>query len=125
MGEVRVSPEDYESSSKFGHDPLTEALWVCSMVSGQDDEAGEADGPVGWNAIFHFENAKDVKLFDEHPDSSEISPIVTVPRGSYILEQGSSGAVYSTRYEYKSREVESIWQDILDGAYPEDEEEML
>jgi hypothetical protein len=123
MDEVRVSPKDYNSSHKFGHDPLTEALWVCSRVSGQDDEAGESDGPVGWNAIFHFKSEEDIELFEGDGINSDPPVTVTVPRGSYILEQGSSGAVYSTRYGYKSLEVKDVWQDILDGAYPEDEEE--
>jgi len=112
MDDVVVVPADYRSSSKFGHDALAEALWVVSLDSGQDDEVGTTD-TIGWFALFHFDQAEIIAL-DDTPDS----PAVTVPRGSYILEQRDSGAVYATRYGFDSKEVRDDWAAIERDAAP-------
>jgi hypothetical protein len=116
MDDVKVSPPDYKSSSKFYNDPLAEALWVASLESWQDDEAGESESAIGWNALFHFEQAREIVL----PDSDAR---VTIPRGSYILTQISSGAVDVASFEYRSAEVDREWSNILSLAYDEEEEE--
>jgi len=123
MDNVKVVPESFKSSHKFGHDPLTEALYELSLdTSNADDEAGESDGPAGWNTLFHFEQAEDVKVNPDYYGEGKPEAIVTVPRGSYILTSDSSGFVYVRRYDYQSPEVGEEWSSILDIAYEYEDE---
>jgi hypothetical protein len=110
--DIEVVPEDYKSSHKFGHSPLAEALWVESLQGFHTEEAGSVD-TIGWYALFHFEQAKEIKFFDEHPDSGEVSPVVTVPVGSYILSSDSVGFVYVDSYSLRGSEVSEDWRKIL------------
>jgi hypothetical protein len=122
--DVVVTPSDYRSSSKFNHDPLAEAIWVCSMDSGQNEEAGTTE-TIGWYALFHFGAAEDIEIHGGTAQYPVVEATVTVPRGSYILEQSDSGAVYVSRYPLKGAEVSEDWQKILDAesdAYGIDEE---
>lgn len=122
--EIRVRPSDYESSHKFGHNPLTEALWVCSLDSDQDDQAGTVDD-IGWHALFHFESDEDVEIQGGPYDNPTVEATVTVPRGSYILVENDQGFVYVDSYPYKSEEVEKDWLNIQehDWRFWQDEED--
>jgi hypothetical protein len=119
MDDVKITPEDYKSSHKFYGNPLAEALWECSLESWQDDEAGESESAIGWNALFHFEQSQDVKVFEGDGINSDPPVTVTVPRGSYILTQISSGAVDVASFEYQSAEALWEWSNILSLAYDE------
>jgi len=110
---VKVEPADYRSSHKFGHSPLAEALWVVSLDSGQDDEAGNTD-TIGWFALFHFNQAETIEIGLIVNDSVT----VTVPRGSYILGTDDQGFVWATRYLFKSEEVRNRWAAIERDAAP-------
>jgi len=112
MDDVVVVPADYRSSSKFGHDALAEALWIVSLDSGQDNEAGTTD-TIGWFALFHFDQAETVAL-----DDTSDAPTVTVPRGSYILQVDDRGFVDAARYGFDSREVRDEWAAIERDAAP-------
>lgn len=121
--DIKVEPSDYESSHKFYHNPLTEALWVCSLDSGHDDEAGTTDD-IGWHALFHFESDERVTVFEGDGVNSDPPVYVTVPKGSYILVQSSSGAVDHSSYPLEGSEVSKDWQSIAD-AYMEVEDEAV
>lgn len=73
--------------SKF-QDCVTEALWLMSLESGQDDSTGDADYR-GWYAVFHVDEPF---TFDEFDDGRGA---VTVAAASYLLKSSSSGAVSS------------------------------
>lgn len=72
--------------SKF-EDCVTEALWLMSLESGQDDSTGEADFR-GWYAVFHVEEAF---TFDDFGDGRTVE----IAAASYLLTCRSSGAVSS------------------------------
>lgn len=112
MDDVIVTPKDYPSSHKFGHNPLAEALWVYSLDGTANDEAGTVED-IGWFALFHFEQSETIKLFDEHPDSSEVSPTVTIPVGSYILGTDDQGFVWVDSFPLRGSEVSEDWRKIL------------
>src|SRR5215217_666433 len=106
MDTIKVVPPEYKSSHKYGHDPLVEALHMASLESWQNDEAGESDGPVGWNAVFHFEHDENVEIPGGPVTDPWVEATITVPKGSYVLTEDSQGFVYAVRYDYKSAEVE-------------------
>jgi len=110
MDDIIITPPDYKSSSKFAHDPLTEALWLESLDSSQDEEAGTTD-TIGWYALFHFPERERIEIQDGAPLTDRTT--VIVPIGSYILEQQDSGAVYVTRYSLRGSEVSEDWRKIL------------
>lgn len=103
-------------SPKYGHDPLCEALWVITLDSGQDDQAGEADS-TGWYGLIHMDTASGVEL--------EPGRWAYVPKGSYIVVQVSTGAVGYETHPLRGEEIQAAWDGILDYCYPEDEEEEL
>lgn len=82
-------------SSEFPH-AAAEVVHGWTLGSGQSDTCGEADSPIGWNALFR------------NPDAGTHDG----PMGAgVILSTDSQGFVYLTCYE-SADSLESEWADL-------------
>lgn len=97
------------SSHKFGNDPLTEALWMITLDSGQDEEAGTVDD-IGWHGLIHVPTTE---WSNDVTDDAGDPMRVEIPRGTYIVYSDSTGFVGHDAYSYRSAEASEAWRKIV------------